>query len=127
MTRRVVVTGMGTVNPLGNNVKDFWSAIRAGENGIGALDRFDTKDFSAKIAGQVKGFAPEKVLETKEARRMDPFVQYGYAAATQAIKDSIGQDMWAPDGKGTISLFGSKLVISQTLLGYKLMETAGRK
>ena len=73
MKRRVVVTGMGTVNPLGQNVNDFWRAVRAGENGIGVLDRFDTTDFTAKIAGQVRDFAPEKVLESKEARRMDRF------------------------------------------------------
>ena len=64
MTRRVVVTGMGTINPLGKNVEQFWRAIRAGENGIGVLDRFDTTDFTAKIAGQVGDFAPEAILGT---------------------------------------------------------------
>jgi len=85
MTRRVVVTGMGTVNPLGKNVGDFWRAIRAGENGIGVLDRFDTTDFSAKIAGQVNDFVPEKILESKEARRMDRFTQFAMIASMEAM------------------------------------------
>jgi 3-oxoacyl-[acyl-carrier-protein] synthase II len=85
MTRQVVVTGMGTINPLGKNVGDFWRAIRAGENGIGVLDRFDTTDFSAKIAGQVNDFVPEKLLESKEARRMDRFTQFAMIAAKEAM------------------------------------------
>jgi 3-oxoacyl-[acyl-carrier-protein] synthase II len=88
MARRVVVTGMGTVNPLGNSVEEFWRGIRAGENGIGTLDRFDTTDFSAKIGGQLKNFAPEKVLETKEARRMDRFTQYAMVSAIEAMADA---------------------------------------
>ncbi len=88
MARRVVVTGMGTVNPLGNNVKDFWRAIMAGENGIDKLNRFDTTNFTAKIAGQVKDFAPEKVLESRDARRMDRFTQYAMVAAIEAMGDA---------------------------------------
>ncbi|HEY9593468.1 MAG TPA: beta-ketoacyl-ACP synthase II [Spirochaetia bacterium] len=88
MARRVVVTGMGTVNPLGNNVKDFWTAVKASENGICKLDRFDSTDFTAKIAGQVKDFAPEKVLESKEARRMDRFTQYAMVSAMEAMADA---------------------------------------
>ena len=88
MTRRVVVTGMGTVNPLGNNVNDFWRAVRAAENGIGVLDRFDTTDFSAKIAGQVRDFVPEKILESKEARRMDRFTQFAMIASMEAMANA---------------------------------------
>jgi 3-oxoacyl-[acyl-carrier-protein] synthase II len=88
MTRRVVVTGMGTLNPLGKNVNDFWRAVRAGENGIGVLDRFDTTDFSAKIGGQIRDFAPEKVLESKEARRMDRFTQFAMIASMEAMADA---------------------------------------
>ena len=88
MTRRVVVTGMGTVNPLGKNVNDFWRAVRAGENGIGVLDRFDTTDFSAKIGGQIRDFVPEKTLESKEARRMDRFTQFAMIAAMEAMADA---------------------------------------
>lgn len=88
MPRRVVITGMGTVNPLGTNVKDFWRAIKAGENGISVLDRFDTTDFTAKIAGQARDFVPERVLGTKEARRMDRFTQFAMVASIEAMADA---------------------------------------
>ena len=86
--RRVVVTGMGTVNPLGKDVGEFWSAIREAKNGICPLDRFDMTDFSARIAGQVRDFAPEKILETKEARRMDRFTQFAMIASIEAMADA---------------------------------------
>ncbi len=88
MPRRVVVTGMGTVNPLATNVKDFWQAIKAGKNGISVLDRFDTTDFTARIAGQAREFAPETALGTKEARRMDRFTQFAMVAAIEAMADA---------------------------------------
>jgi 3-oxoacyl-[acyl-carrier-protein] synthase II len=79
---------MGTVNPLGKNVNEFWKGIRAGENGIGVLDRFDVKDFPAKIAGEVRDFAPETILETKEARRMDRFTQFAMVASFEAMSQA---------------------------------------
>ena len=88
MARRVVVTGMGTVNPLGNSVKDFWAAVKAGENGIGKLTRFDVSQYPARIAGEVKDFAPEKLLGAKEARRMDRFTQYAMVASIEAMADA---------------------------------------
>ncbi len=88
MARRVVVTGMGTVNPLGNCVTDFWKAIKNGENGIGKLTRFDTTGFNSKVAGQVKDFVPEKTLDLKEARRMDRFTQYAVVSALEAVNDA---------------------------------------
>ncbi|HVP20151.1 MAG TPA: beta-ketoacyl-ACP synthase II [Spirochaetia bacterium] len=88
MDRRVVVTGMGTVNPLGNNVNDFWKAITAGENGIGKLTRFESNGYSSKVAGEVKDFVPEKILEAKEARRMDRFTQFAMVAAIEAMSDA---------------------------------------
>jgi len=103
MTRRVVVTGMGTVNPLGQNVNDFWRAVRAGENGIGVLDRFDTTDFTAKIAGQVRDFAPEKVLESKEARRMDRFTQFAMIASMEAMAQAgLARGATEPEKLGVI-------------------------
>ncbi|MGA2975477.1 MAG: beta-ketoacyl-ACP synthase II [Spirochaetia bacterium] len=103
MTRRVVVTGMGTVNPLGSTVKDFWRAIRASENGISVLDRFDTTDFSSRIAGQVKNFAPEKALESKEARRMDRFTQFAMVASMEAMADAgLAPDAADPDRFGVV-------------------------
>jgi 3-oxoacyl-[acyl-carrier-protein] synthase II len=88
MARRVVVTGMGTVNPLGNNVKDFWKGIKAGENGIGVLDRFDVTRYDSKVAGQVKNFAADSILESKEARRMDRFTQFAMVSALEAMTEA---------------------------------------
>ena len=88
MKRRVVVTGMGTVNPLGNNVKDFWKAIRDGENGVGKLTRFDADGYTSKVAGEVKDFVPEKILEAKEARRMDRFTQFAMVSSLEAMRDA---------------------------------------
>jgi 3-oxoacyl-[acyl-carrier-protein] synthase II len=88
MARRVVVTGMGTVNPLGNNVKDFWKGIKAGENGIGVLDRFDVTQYDSKVAGQVKNFAADSILESKEARRMDRFTQFAMVSALEAMTEA---------------------------------------
>jgi len=88
MKRRIVVTGMGTVNPLGNNVNDFWKAIQAGENGIGKLTRFESNGYTSKVAGEVKDFVPEKILEAKEARRMDRFTQFAMVASLEAMADA---------------------------------------
>ncbi len=103
MTRRVVVTGMGTINPLGKNVEEFWRAIKAGENGIGVLDRFDTTDFTAKIAGQVEDFVPESILGTKEARRMDRFTQFAMIASVEAMAQAgLAPGAAAPERFGVI-------------------------
>jgi 3-oxoacyl-[acyl-carrier-protein] synthase II len=88
MGRRVVVTGMGTVNPLGNNVKDFWRGIKAGNNGISVLDRFDNTLYDSKVAGQVKDFAAEKIFESREARRMDRFTQFAMASTLEAMEQA---------------------------------------
>ncbi len=86
--RRVVITGLGCVTPLGNNVQSTWDSILAGKSGITALTGFDTEGFSVKFGGQLKGFDITKYILAKEARKMDPFIHYGIAAGTQALKDS---------------------------------------
>ncbi|MBO7093548.1 MAG: beta-ketoacyl-ACP synthase II, partial [Spirochaetia bacterium] len=86
--RRVVVTGMGAITPVGNDVPSFWSSIVAGKNGIGPITRFDTTDFKAKLAAEVKDFDPNLYMEKAELRKSDLFTQYGVAAAYQAIQDS---------------------------------------
>lgn len=88
MKRRVVITGMGTVNPLGNSVEDSWKRVRANECGIGEIKSFDTSDFSVKLAGEVKDFNPDEIIGKKEARRMARFTQLAVAAADEAVKDS---------------------------------------
>ncbi|NMC63843.1 MAG: beta-ketoacyl-ACP synthase II [SAR324 cluster bacterium] len=82
--RRVVVSGMGVVSPLGNNVKTTWEAILAGQSGIGLITRFDTTDFSSKIAAEVKDFKPEDYIEAKEVKKLDLFSQYAIASAQEA-------------------------------------------
>ena len=88
MKRRVVITGMGTVNPLGNSVADSWKRVRANECGIGEIKSFDTSDFPVKLAGEVKDFNPDEIIGKKEARRMARFTQLAVAAADEAVKDS---------------------------------------
>lgn len=86
--RRVVVTGLGMVSPLGNTVADTWSGIVEGKSGIAPLESFDVSAFGTRFGGAVKGFDVTEYMSKKEARRMDLFMQYGIAAATQAISDS---------------------------------------
>ncbi|MBK6553265.1 MAG: beta-ketoacyl-ACP synthase II [Rhodocyclaceae bacterium] len=86
--RRVVVTGLGAISPVGNNVADTWRNIVAGTSGIVRISRFDAAAFKSRIAGEVKGFDVAEYLSPKEARRMDVFIHYGMAAGIQAFRDS---------------------------------------
>jgi len=86
--RRVVVTGLGTVCPVGNSVKEAWGNIQAGKSGITRITRFDASPFASQIAGEVKDFDVGQVLTPKEARRVDVFIHYGVAAAMEAIRDA---------------------------------------
>ncbi|MEC9340743.1 MAG: beta-ketoacyl-ACP synthase II [Pseudomonadota bacterium] len=86
--RRVVVTGLGVVCPVGNDVASSWDSIVNGRSGISAITTFDTAGFSVRIAGAVKGFDVGRYLSAKEARKMDPFIHYGIAAAEEAISDA---------------------------------------
>ncbi len=86
--RRVVVTGLGIISPVGNTVRESWDNIVAGKSGIGPITRFDASAFKSRIAGEVKGFDVTAYLPPKEARRMDVFIHFGVAAGVQAIKDS---------------------------------------
>ena len=86
--RRVVVTGMGMVSPIGHSVETSWQAAIAGQSGIRINEGFDTEAFGVKICGNVVDFDISEYMNPKEARRMDGFIQLGVAAATQAIKDA---------------------------------------
>lgn len=88
MTRRVVVTGMGVISPVGNDVETFWNSLLEGKSGIRPIERFDTADFATKIAAPVVGFNPEDFIDRKEARKMDRFVQFAVVAAKQAYEQS---------------------------------------
>lgn len=88
MKRRVVITGLGTVNPLGNSVRESWEQVRKNACGIGPITQFDTTDFAVKLAGEVKNLDTEALLGKKEVRRMDRFVQLAMIAAMEAFEDS---------------------------------------
>src|SRR6516225_10993071 len=90
--RRVVVTGLGVVSPVGSTVPSAWAAILRGESGIGPVTRFDVSAFPTRFGGQVREFDVAQYISPKEARRMDEFMHYGVAAGVQAVTDS-GIDM----------------------------------
>ncbi|MBE0607068.1 MAG: beta-ketoacyl-[acyl-carrier-protein] synthase II, partial [Deltaproteobacteria bacterium] len=86
--RRVVVTGLGAVTPLGVGVRSTWDAVLAGTSGVGRITYFDAKEFSTTIAAEVKGFDPEQFIDRKEIKRMDPFIHYAMASAHMAMEDA---------------------------------------
>lgn len=86
--RRVVVTGMGAITPIGNSVEEFWNGIKEGKTGFGSITYFDTADYRCKLAAEVKDFDPAQYMDKKSARRMEQFCQFAVAAAGQAIADA---------------------------------------
>ncbi len=86
--RRVVVTGLGCISPVGNTVAESWASLLAGRSGIDLITKFDASAFACKFAGEVKGFELDKYIGAKEARTMDTFIHYGIAAAVQAVEDA---------------------------------------
>jgi 3-oxoacyl-[acyl-carrier-protein] synthase II len=96
MTRRVVITGLGTVNPLAMDVLGYWEALRAGKSGVGPITQFDVSAFRVKFGGEVKDFHPEKLFGPYHAKRMDRFAQFAMAAAREAVADS-GLELKAED------------------------------
>lgn len=122
MKRRVVVTGLGAVTPIGNTVPEFWESIRAGRIGIAPITKFDTTDYKVKLAAEVKGFDAKERMDFKSARRMDEFSQYAVAAAKEAFEDA-GLDMEKEDpyrvgvcvGSGIGSLPGIEKNVAKVL------------
>jgi len=88
LDRRVVVTGLGVVTPLGTGVEKNWEALMAGQSGIGPITRFDASQFPARIAGEIKDFKPEDWIEKRDIKKMDLFIQYAVASAEQAMQQS---------------------------------------
>ncbi len=105
MERRVVVTGLGAITPLGNDVDTLWNNLIAGKNGIGPITLFDPADFAVKIAAEVKDFDPKDYMDKSEVRRSDRNVQMGLAAAIQAVEDSGIEGHFDPERTGVY--FGS--------------------
>ena len=91
--RRVVITGLGIVSPVGNAVESAWENIISGKSGITRISRFDASNFASQIAGEVKDFDIQAYLSVKEARRMDTFIHFGMAAGIQAIRDANLEDL----------------------------------
>ena len=96
MSKRVVVTGMGAITPIGNSVNEYWESLKAGKVGIGPITYFDTTDYKATLAAQVKDFNAKDYMDPKAARRMETFSQFAVAAAKEAMEDS-GLDMSVED------------------------------
>ena len=117
--RRVVVTGLGCISPVGNTVTDAWSNLLAGQSGIDLITKFDTTNFACKIAGEVKGFDLASYVNSKEARTMDTFIHYGIAAAVQAVADA-----GLPTGEGLSDELAGRIgcMIGSGIGGLPLIE-----
>ncbi len=120
MKRRVVVTGLGAVTPLGNTVDETWVGIRAGKSGVGPITLFDASDYKVKIAAEVKNFETAPWLDRKEARKMARFCQFANVAAAQAIADA-GFD------KESISKANSGIIIGNGIGGFEVIEASMKK
>ena len=126
--RRVVVTGLGLVSPVGNDVASSWDALKNGRSGINSLSHFDASDFSTRIGGSIKNFDCSPYMQAKEARRMDIFIQYGIAAGVQAFKDSgLLDSYWDADRAGVAigSGIGGLTTIEETAI--QIRESGPRK
>ncbi len=123
--RRVVVTGLGAVTPVGNTVEELWAALQQGRSGIGPVTKFDATGYPTRIAGEVRGFDPLAYVDRKEARRLDPFLQYAVAGAVMAVADA-GLDVGTVDRTRFGVLVGSGIGGITTLLEtQKVLVTKG--
>ena len=105
--KRVVVTGLGAITPIGNNVSDYWNALLSGVSGAGEITRFDASKFKCRVACEVKDFDPSQYFDRKEARKLDSFAQFAIVASDEAIKDSgIDRDNTDFDEVGVIFASG---------------------
>ncbi|MFM7381348.1 MAG: beta-ketoacyl synthase N-terminal-like domain-containing protein, partial [Bacteroidota bacterium] len=104
--RRVVVTGLGALTPLGNSVQDYWSGLVQGRSGAAPITRFDASKFRTQFAAEVKGFDPENHMDRKEARKMDPYTQYAMVTAEEAFNDA-GLHQFKIDGERAGVIWGS--------------------
>jgi 3-oxoacyl-[acyl-carrier-protein] synthase II len=103
MRKRVVITGLGVVSPVGNTVEEFWEALKNGKSGAGKISRFDVSNYTTQIAAEVKGFDPLNYIDKKEARRMDLSEQYSLATAFQVMQDAkLDSNSYDPEKAGTI-------------------------
>src|SRR6266699_6221563 len=123
--RRVVMTGVGAVTPLGNTAEEFWAALLEGRSGIGAITRFDTTGYATRIAGEVKGFDPLKYIDKKDERKFDRFLKYAVACAAMAVEDA-GIQTDRVDASRFGVLVGSGIGGLETLLeNFETLRTKG--
>ena len=120
MERRVVITGLGAITPLGNNVEEFWKGIKEGKCGIDQITKFDASDFKVKLAAEVKGYNPEDYFDRREAKRLDLFSQYAMIASREAWKDS-GLD------KETENMERVGVIVGSGIGGIQTIETENKK
>ena len=120
MNQRIVITGLGTVNPIGNGVEETWAGIRAGKCGIGPITSFDASEFNVRIAAEVKGFDPTLWMNPKDARKMARFSQFAVAAGVQAFRDA-GLAESAPDPERV------GISIGNGVGGFEVLEASMRK
>ena len=106
MKRRVVITGMGAVTPIGNTIEEFWDGIRSGKSGIAPITHFDASEYKVKLAAEVKNFVAKERMDFKAAKRMESFSQYAVAAAKEAFEDA-GLDMAEEDPYRIGTIIGS--------------------
>ncbi|MCL6453001.1 MAG: beta-ketoacyl-ACP synthase II [Alicyclobacillus sp.] len=127
MSRRVVVTGLGVVTPLGSTVSTFWDNLTAGKSGISLIDELDTTDYPVKIGGVVRDFEPEQYIDKKEIRRLDKFAQFAIGAASQALADA-GLQITPENAERVGVLIGSGIGGIHTLLeNYRILLERGPK
>ena len=88
MSRRVVVTGMGAITPIGLSVEEFWAGVKEGKTGFGPITKFDASEYKCKLAAEVKGFDAKNYMDFKAAKRMEAFCQYAVAASREALEDA---------------------------------------
>lgn len=125
MKKRVVVTGLGAVTPVGNTVHEFWDSIRKGRIGIGEITKFDTSNYKVKLAAEVKNFTAKERMDAKSARRMEPFSQYAVAAALEAYEDA-GLDMEKEDAFRAGVIVGSGIgSLREVEREYERIQTKG--
>ena len=120
MERRVVITGLGAITPLGNNVEEFWKGIKEGKCGIDQITKFDASEFKVKLAAEVKGYNPEDYFDRREAKRLDLFSQYAMIASREAWKDS-GLD------KETENMERVGVIVGSGIGGIQTIETENKK
>jgi 3-oxoacyl-[acyl-carrier-protein] synthase II len=116
--RRVVITGIGPVTPVGIGIDDFWAGLTSGRNGVREITRFDTTDLPVVVAGEVDGFDPADFLDAKETRRTDPFTHYAISAASLA---------WTDAGTPQVVSAGSRRSSNSTWCSSRRARTASRR